>query len=58
MFVTHLESAWDGTRLEAGRIQTVHQGRPLWVRYDLKAIRAAVKPDELRSRPPSEISGP
>jgi threonine synthase len=53
MFVTHLESAWDGTRLEAGRIQTVHQGRPLWVRYDLKAVRAAVKPDDLRSRPPS-----
>src|SRR5262249_18209565 len=53
MFVTHLESAWDGTRLEAGRIQTLHQGRPLWVRYDLPAVRAAVKPDDLRSRPPT-----
>ncbi len=34
-FVAHLESALDGTRFPAGRVQTVHQGRPLWVRYDL-----------------------
>ena len=37
MFVTHLESALDGTRLPAGQVHTVHQGRPLWVRYDLAA---------------------
>src|SRR5882762_778355 len=34
-FVTHLESALDGTRFEAGQVRTVHQGRPLLVRYDI-----------------------
>src|SRR5947208_12644302 len=53
MYVTHLESAWDGTRFEPEKIWTVHQGRPLWVRYDLKAVRAAVKPDDVRTRTPS-----
>src|SRR5436190_15335391 len=53
MFITHLESALDGTRFEAGRIHTVHQGRPLWVRYDLAAVRSAVKPSDLTMRPPS-----
>jgi threonine synthase len=53
MFVTHLESALDGTRFEAGRVHTVHQGRPLWVRYDLAAVRAAVDPATLAGRPPS-----
>src|SRR5437879_745785 len=42
MYVTHLESALDGTRFEAGTILTVHQGRPLWVRYDLPAIQREV----------------
>jgi threonine synthase len=50
-FVTHLESALDGTRLPADRVQTVHRERPLWVRYDLAAIREAVRPDDLRARP-------
>jgi threonine synthase len=49
-FVTHLESAWDGTRFEAGRVHTTHAGRPLWVRYDLDGIRAAVGPNVLQSR--------
>jgi threonine synthase len=53
MFVSHLESALDGTRFDAGRVWTVHQGRPLWVRYDLDKIRAAVAPGDLRERPPS-----
>lgn len=53
MFVTHLESALDGTRFEAGRVHAMHQGRPLWVRYDLPAIRAAVQPTEFARRPPS-----
>src|SRR5438477_66325 len=53
MFVTHLESALDGTRFEAGRVHTVHQGRPLWVRYDLAAAGAAVTPAGLAGRPPS-----
>src|SRR5215470_15580276 len=51
--VTHLESALDGTRLAADSVQTVHQGRPLWVRYDLAAVRAAVTPAEIARRPPS-----
>src|SRR5438552_12855807 len=52
-YVTHLESALDGSRFEAGRVHTVHQGRPLWVRYDLPRIRSAVKPADLLERPPS-----
>ena len=50
MFVTHLESALDGTHFEAGRIWTVHQGRPLWVRYDLAAVRRAVRPADFAGR--------
>ncbi|MCC6418803.1 MAG: threonine synthase [Gemmataceae bacterium] len=53
MFVTHLESALDGTRFEAGQVHTVHQGRPLWVRYDLDRVRAAVRPTDFTARPPS-----
>jgi threonine synthase len=52
-FVTHLESALDGTRLDADRVQTVHHGRPLWVRYDLDRIRAAVLPEDFGGRPPT-----
>ena len=51
-FVTHLESALDGTRFPAGQVHTVHQGRPLWVRYDLDAVRKTVSPDALARRPP------
>ncbi|MBY0526047.1 MAG: threonine synthase [Gemmataceae bacterium] len=53
MFVTHLESALDGTRFEAGQVHSIHQGRPLWVRYDLGAIRAALRPADLAGRLPS-----
>ncbi len=53
MFVTHLESALDGTRFEAGQVYTVHQGRPLWVRYDLAKIKQALSPQQLKDRPPS-----
>lgn len=53
MFVSHLESALDGTQFEPGRVWTVHQGRPLWVRYDLGKVRATVAPADLRARPPS-----
>lgn len=52
-FVTHLESALDGVRLPAGQIHTTHQGRPLWVRYDLDAVRRAVNPEALAARPPT-----
>ena len=50
-FVTHLESAIDGTELPADRVQTLHKDRPLWVRYDLDAVSDAVSSDELPSRP-------
>ena len=50
MFVTHLESALDGTRFDAGKVWTMHQGRPLWVRYDLSAIRKEGKPSDLSGR--------
>ncbi|MBI1831628.1 MAG: threonine synthase [Planctomycetes bacterium] len=50
MFVTHLEAAIDGTRVEADRPQTMHAGRPLWVRYDLDAVRRAVRPADLAAR--------
>lgn len=53
MFVTHLESALDGTRFEPGRVHTTHQGRPLWVRYDLSRIRASLKLADLLARQPS-----
>ncbi|HBI42720.1 MAG TPA: threonine synthase [Planctomycetales bacterium] len=52
-FVTHLESALDGSRLPADEVHTVHQGRPLWVRYDLDAVRAAVTPEDVAQRGPS-----
>lgn len=50
-FVTHLEAAIDGTRLDADQLQTLHRDRPLWVRYDLDAVRRAVTPADLRDRP-------
>lgn len=49
-FVTHLESAIDGTRLDADQLQTLHEGRPLWVRYDLEAVRSRVDRDALAMR--------
>jgi threonine synthase len=53
MYTTHLESALDGTRYDADRLQTTHRGRPLWVRYDLDAIGAAVDPIDFADRPPT-----
>ncbi len=52
-FVTHLESAIDGTHLPAEGVQTMHKDRPLWVRYDLDAIGEAVGPDDFAARPPT-----
>ena len=49
-FVSHLESAIDGTHLPARTLQTMHAGRPLWVRYDLDAVAAAVARDDLAAR--------
>ena len=52
-YVSHLESALDGTKLPADTLQTTHRDRPLWVRYDLDAIRDAVPRAALRDRPPT-----
>ncbi|MCH8045087.1 MAG: threonine synthase [Planctomycetes bacterium] len=52
-FVTHLESALDGTKLSADEPRTLHRDRPLWVRYDLDAVARAVSPAALRDRPPT-----
>jgi threonine synthase len=52
-FVAGLESAIDGTRFDPGKVYTVHQGRPLWVRYDLAAIGRAVSPEVFAKREPS-----
>ncbi|MCI0637441.1 MAG: threonine synthase [Gemmataceae bacterium] len=50
MYVTHLESALDGARFEKNKVWTTHQGRPLWVRYDLDAVRSAVGPADFAGR--------
>jgi threonine synthase len=52
-FVTHLESAIDGTHLPADRAQTLHKDRPLWVRYDLPAVGRELTRQRLRERPSS-----
>ncbi|MBL9123956.1 MAG: pyridoxal-phosphate dependent enzyme, partial [Planctomycetaceae bacterium] len=52
-FVTHLESALDGTPLPADRPQTLHRDRPLWVRYDLEAVSRAVRRADLLARAPN-----
>ncbi len=52
-FVTHLESALDGTRLPHDRLQTTHAGRPLWVRYDLEGVRRAVTREAIERRAPT-----
>lgn len=52
-YVTHLEGAIDGTHLPFGQIHGLHEGRPIWVRYDLDAIRRAVTPAQIAQRPPT-----
>jgi threonine synthase len=52
-FVTHLESALDGTRFEPGQLLNMHRDRPLVVRYDLPAIARAIAPSSFRARSPS-----
>ncbi len=52
-YVSHLESALDGTRFAAEKVHTVHQGRPLWVRYDLARLRQAIRPETFAARAPS-----
>jgi threonine synthase len=52
-FVSQLEAAIDGTRLRFGELHGMHGGRPIWVRYDLSAVRRAVTPEIIAGRPPS-----
>ena len=52
-YVTHLEAAIDGTHLPHDELQTLHEGRPLWVRYDLEAVRAAMTPEAVAGRAPT-----
>ncbi len=49
-FVLHLEGAIDGARLEPGALYSVHEGRPILVRYDLAAIAKRVDRDALPMR--------
>jgi threonine synthase len=50
-FVSHLQSAIDGTVFPRDRLHTMHQGRPLWVRYDLDAVRKSVRWEDIAGRP-------
>jgi len=52
-YVTHLEGAIDGVPLPFGQLHGLHAGRPIWVKYDLPAIRAAVTPADIAMRPPN-----
>lgn len=52
-FLTHLESALDGTRFEPSQLLNTHRDRPIVVRYDLAAIRKTINPADLQHRPPS-----
>src|SRR5262245_44048346 len=49
-YVTHLEAAIDGTSLASGQLQSMHKDRPLWVRYDLNAVKAALSKEKLATR--------
>ncbi len=50
-YVTHLEAAIDGTILAADKLQTVHNDRPLWVRYDLDVVKDRFHKSDLVNRP-------
>src|ERR1700694_4849435 len=52
-FVSNLEAAIDGTVIPFGTLANLHNGRPIWVRYHLDKIRAAVTPAEIAKRPPT-----
>ncbi len=53
-FITHFESAIEpGVTLDANKIQMMHKDRPLWARYDLKKVAAAMTKNVLASRPSS-----
>jgi threonine synthase len=50
-FVSHLECSLTGKRYEAGRVHGLSEaGRPLLVRYDLRAVAAAIDKQTLAAR--------
>ena len=51
-YITHFESAIDGTTLPADRLQTMHADRPLWSRYDLEAVAQVMTKEVLKTRRP------
>ena len=51
--VSHLEAALDGTVLPHDELQSLHEGRPLWVRYDLASVAGSVDRDSIASREPT-----
>ena len=50
-YVSHLEAAIDGTRLDPSMVHTLHNDRPIWVRYDLGAVGRVLTPEVLKQRP-------
>jgi threonine synthase len=52
-YVSHLEGAIDGTRIPFGKLANLHNGRPIWVRYQLDSIRKSVSTGDFSKRPPS-----
>ncbi len=50
-YIKYLESADDGTKFSPDEVQTMHNCRPLLVRYDLEAVCSKLSKDELLSRP-------
>ena len=49
-YVTHLEGAIDGAKLDPSQPHQLHQGRPILVRYDLDRIAPRYKPVDLLPR--------
>lgn len=52
-YVSHLEAAIDGTQLPAREQHTLHEGRPIWVRYDLGAVGLTLSKEILQKRRPT-----
>ncbi len=50
-FVSHLEGAIDGEHLPPQTLHTLHNDRPIWVRYDLDAVTRTITKHDFLSRP-------
>jgi threonine synthase len=51
-YITHFESAIEpGVTYSATQIQTMHNGKPLWSRYDLDCVKTLMTKEELAARP-------